>query len=186
MKKKLILWAVPCIAIAALAGPVYKASRVRPAALQKIEPVHSSRLVQADRDQELQSLQHDLAQNPAHVPILLRLAQLSREGGKLDKSVEYLRQAVSEDPKNHDALLELGRALFETGDVEGGIRETRRLLELDDSNVDALYNLGAIYGNLGQDDQARQYWKKAVELAPSSESGRRATTGLRQLAAPLE
>ena len=159
-------------------------SRVKPTALQNIAPIHSSKVAQTDREHELETLQHDLAQNPAHVPILLRLAEVSRESGKIDKSVEYLRQAVKEDPKNHDALLELGRVLFETGDVPGAIRETTRLLEADPLNVDALYNLGAIYGNLGQDSQAREYWKKAVEAAPESESGRRAATGLQQLTAP--
>jgi Flp pilus assembly protein TadD len=137
-----------------------------------------------DRERELETLRHDLQQNPTHVPILLRLAEVSRETGKMDESVEYLRQALKEDPKNHDALLELGRSLFETGDVGGAIRETTRLLEADPSNVDALYNLGAIHGNLGQDAQARQYWKKAVDLAPQSQSGRRAAAGLQQLAEP--
>ena len=183
MNKKLLLWLLPCIAVAAAAGPVYRATRVKPAALQNIAPIHSSKLVQADRERELKSLQHDLAQNPAHAPILLRLAELSRESGKIDKSVEYLRQAVTEDPKNHDALLEFGRVLFDTGDVPGAIRETTRLLDADPSNVDALYNLGAIYGNLGQDDRARQYWKKAVAVAPESESGRKAAGGLQQLSA---
>jgi TolA-binding protein len=47
--------------------------------------------------------------------------------------------------------------------------------------VDALYNLGAIYGNLGRDDRAREYWKKAVAESPSTESEKRASEGLRAL-----
>ena len=56
-----------------------------------------------------------------------------------------------------------------------------QLLELDPANVDGLYNLGAIYGNLGQDDRARQYWRKAAATAPDSESGRRAREALKQI-----
>ena len=181
MRRKLLLFLVPGIVAIAAAGLVYRTSRAKPAALDKIMPIHSSDLIQADREEELQSLQHDLQRNPEHVPILMRLAQVSRETGKVGQSVEYLRQVVQTDPKNSDALLELGRTLFESGDVAGAIRETTRLLENDPSNVDALYNLGAIHGNLGQDSRAREYWNRAIALAPKSESGRRAAAALQQL-----
>jgi tetratricopeptide (TPR) repeat protein len=92
-----------------------------------------------------------------------------------------LREAIKAEPDNRDARLELGRALFETGDIQGAIHETEALLQMDPANVDALYNLGAIYGNMAQDERAREYWQKAANTAPDSESGRRAKENLPKL-----
>jgi Flp pilus assembly protein TadD len=135
----------------------------------------------SEREHEIKALKVELEKNPDHVPILLRLAQVSRDSGKLNDSVRYLKDAVMQNPKSVEANLELGRALFETGDVSGAIQATERVLELNPSHVDALYNFGAIYGNLSQDDRARPYWEKAVSIAPESESGRRAKENLAKL-----
>jgi tetratricopeptide (TPR) repeat protein len=101
--------------------------------------------------------------------------------GKPAEAVRHLQEAVRVDPKNPEARLELGRALFDTGDVKGAIRETEALLKLDPANLDGMYNLGAIYGNLGQTDRAREYWRQAAAINPDSESGRRAKEALRQI-----
>ena len=141
----------------------------------------SSKTAALDREHELKALMSELEKNKDHAPVLVRIAQISRETGKLSESVRYLREAVDAEPKNREARLELGRALFETGDVEGAIRESEALLQIDPNNIDGLYNLGAIYGNLGQDQRAREYWEKAIAVGPDSDSGRRAKENLQKL-----
>ena len=186
MNRNLLLLSVAAVLLLATAGMVYQSVRAKPdkvaAAKSSVAmlmmPSHDTA---SDREHELKTLQSDLEKNPDHVPILLRMAQVSRDIGKLNDSVRYLRDAVKQDPKSKEALLELGRALYETGDVDGSIRETKRLTEIDPSNVDALYNLGAIYGNLSQDEHAREYWEKAASLGPDTESGRRAKENLKLL-----
>lgn len=134
-----------------------------------------------DKIHEAASLQEELRKKPGHPPILLRLADLAREDGKKTEAVKFLRQAVDADPNNTEARIELGRALFETGQTEAAIIETKKLLESQPKQVDALYNLGAIYGNLGQGVQARQYFEQAVASAPNSESGRMSREALVRL-----
>jgi len=90
---------------------------------------------------------------------------------------------VAGDPDNAETRLELGRELFETGNVDRAIQETKKILEKKPLYVDALYNLGAMYGNLGQDDLARQYFAKAVAADPISPSGQKAKKGLEVLTA---
>ena len=46
---------------------------------------------------------------------------------------------------------------------------TRALLEKDPNHADGLYNMGAIYANLGQATQAREYWSSGWPT-PASES----------------
>jgi tetratricopeptide (TPR) repeat protein len=133
------------------------------------------------QEHELKALETSLGEYPDHGPILLRMAQVARDLGRQDESIRHLREAVRVDPRNRDARLELGRVLFESRDVEGAIRETERLLEIDPLDIDGLYNLGAIYGNLGQDERARDYWMKAAAVDPDSEGSRRAEAALKQI-----
>ena len=137
----------------------------------------------ADKEHELKALAVELQKKPKHVPILFRMAQLSRELGRPADAVTQLKQVVEVEPKNTDAHLELGRALYEINDLQGSIDQTKRVLELDPKQVDALYNLGAIYANLNRTDLAREYWSRAVAAAPDSDSGKRAEDGLRKLGA---
>jgi cytochrome c-type biogenesis protein CcmH/NrfG len=130
---------------------------------------------------ELASLEEELRKNPGHVPILLRLAELSSSQGKASEAIKYLKQAVETDASNADARLELGRALYDTGDIAGATEQTLELVKRHPNNVDALYNLGAIYANQNKNDLARQYWNQAVTLEPTSDSGQKAKAGLSKL-----
>jgi Flp pilus assembly protein TadD len=186
MKRKLVLWLIPPALLGA-SIPLYqsltKAAPDRAAA--SVSPGHPQLMLShtpsSEREHEIKALKGELEKNPDHLPILMRLSQVSRDSGKVNDSVRYLREAVTQNPKSVEANLELGRALFEIGDISGAIRATERVLEVDAANVDALYNLGAIYGNLSQDDRARTYWEKAASLAPDSESGRHAKENLLKL-----
>ena len=141
----------------------------RPASLQD-NPVH-----------ELKELAVQLQKKPGHLPVLMRMAQIEHDQGKLPEAAAHLREAVVSEPANADAHLELGRVLYETGDRSGAQRETEQAVAINPKHVDALYNLGAIHANLGETDRARSYWEKAVASAPESESGKKARDGLARL-----
>jgi tetratricopeptide (TPR) repeat protein len=134
-----------------------------------------------DRVHEKASLTEQLKKNPAHAPILLRLAQLASEEQNPGEARRLLEELLRAEPAHIEARLELGRACYLLNDLACATSETERILAVSPNNVDALYNLGAISANAGQNDKARQYWKRAAESAPSSESGRKAAAGLRQL-----
>ena len=133
------------------------------------------------REDEMKSLLGHLDNKPAHPPILFRMAQLSRDGGKLDDAIKYLKQVLDQEPDNVDAHLEIGRVLYEKGDPKGALAETEKILKKDPKNVDALYNLGAISANINEMAKAQDYWKKAVAVDAASESGKNAQAGLAQL-----
>jgi Flp pilus assembly protein TadD len=187
MNRKILLWLVRGLLLAAASVLLYQfLTQTASDRATASDEEHTPQMIVShasgwQQEHELKALEGELQKNPDHVPILLRLAQVSRESGKLADAVRYLRDATTQDPRNADASLELGRALFETGNVNDAIHATEHALEINPSNVDALYNLGAIYGNLSQDNRARQYWQKAVSVAPESDSGRRAKESLAQL-----
>jgi tetratricopeptide (TPR) repeat protein len=180
--KSHLKWLVPACILVAVSGLAYEwMQRPKHVDYGPVPQLMTSRQSHTDKEHEIAALRKDLERDPNHVPVLLRLAEMSGEVGRWPESVKYLKEAVAQDSNNRDARLELGRSLFQTGDFEGAIRETNTLLQQHPKDVDALYNMGAIYGNLGQDLRVREYWEAAVAAAPDSESGKRASEGLKQL-----
>ncbi|MDE3167240.1 MAG: tetratricopeptide repeat protein [Acidobacteriota bacterium] len=140
--------------------------------------------VKNNPDHELKELGVQLQQKPGHVPVLMRMAQIEREQGKMPDAIKHLREAAASEPSNTDVLVELGRVLYETG-ARGEARQiTERAVTINPKSVDALYNLGAIYANSGDPARARAYWQQAAVADPSSESGKRAKDGIAQLGTP--
>ena len=124
-----------------------------------------------------------LKKKPDHTPVLLRMAQLSAESGKLTEAARNLREVLQREPANNDARLELGKALFEAGDIQGAIEQTKAILDRQPEHADALYNLGAIYGNVGNAEMARDYWGRLIAAKPQTESAQRAKKMMAQLPA---
>jgi tetratricopeptide (TPR) repeat protein len=137
--------------------------------------------VQDNPAHELKELSVQLQKKPGHLPVLLRMAQLEHDQGKLAEAEAHLREALAGEPGNADVHLELGRVLYEKGDRNEALKETERALAINPTHADALYNLGAIHANLGDTGRARSYWEKLIASAPESESGKKAREGLARL-----
>jgi cytochrome c-type biogenesis protein CcmH/NrfG len=148
---------------------------VQPKAEVKDNPAH-----------ELKELGVQLQKKPGHTPILMRIAQIEHDQGKLEDATGHLREVVKNEPNNADAHVELGRVLYEKGDREAGVAETQNALAINPKHVDALYNLGAMYANAGDTARARSYWRSAIEADPRSDSGQQARQGLAKLAETQE
>jgi tetratricopeptide (TPR) repeat protein len=172
-----IALAAPTIYIVIRSGPAQPVRTSVPIDLSNVPTISQESLAH-----ELVVLRQQLEENPDHVPVLLQLSQVSRDLGQREQSIEYLRQALEADPEHTEARLELGRALYESGDLQGAVTETTRIVEQDPTQVDALYNLGAIYGNMMDQERAREYWQRAGDADPDSTSGKLAARGLEALA----
>ena len=137
--------------------------------------------VQDNPAHELKELAVQLQKKPGHLPVLMRMAQIEHDQGKLAEAATHLREALVSEPANADAHMELGRVLYEKGDPNEALKETEQALVINPKHADALYNLGAIHANLGDTARARSYWEKLVASAPESESGKKARDGLARL-----
>jgi cytochrome c-type biogenesis protein CcmH/NrfG len=180
-KLRLLRAAVLLAGFGAVSIPLHRYLKRMPST-QSSPVTPGSTATDQDKEHELKVLQTQLEKKPGHAPVLLRMAELARETGKVADAARYLREAVAAEPANGEARLELGRALFESGDVQGAIEATKRILDVDPKDPDALYNLGAIYANTGDFAEARKYWSAAVHAAPESDSGKRASESMAQLA----
>ena len=124
-----------------------------------------------------------LRKNPAHAPLLVRLAQVERSLGQNADARRHLEQALASDPNATDARLELSLLCSQTGDIAEAVRQYQAVLRQDPHQPDALYNLGLIAANGGDLDQARQYWTAAAQYGSNRESGRLAAASLARVGA---
>ena len=106
---------------------------VQPQAVVKDNPEH-----------ELKELAVQLQKKPGHAPILMRIAQIEHDQGKLEDASGHLSEVLKNELGNADTHVELGRVLYEKGDPEAGIAETEKALAINPRHVEALYNLGAV------------------------------------------
>ena len=126
-------------------------------------------------------LNEQLRTNPAHAPILIRLAQIERADGDLKGAQQHLRQALQGDGSLTEVRLELGLVLSELGDLAGAEEQNREVLRLSPDQPDALYNLGAIFANRGDTIEARRFWENAVRVGGKSDSAEKSRLALERL-----
>lgn len=74
--------------------------------------------------------------------------------------------------ENADTLNELAICQMETGDFEGAVNSLNDALSMDVDNVKVVSNLGEVYLRMGKKDEARKYFKTALELDPNDKIAR--------------
>ena len=173
-------WAVRSVVVASIGAGTLFLFRLTSLSEAHAPPAKPA-AAQENPGHELKELEVQLQKKPGHLPVLMRMAQIEHDQGKLEEAAAHLRDAVSSEPGNADAHLELGRVLYEKGDRDEALKETEQALTINPKNVDALYNLGAISANSGNTERAVSYWESAVATAPGSESGEKARDGLSRL-----
>ncbi len=75
-----------------------------------------------------------LAVDPAYTPILINLAEASRQNGLQGKAIHYYREALARDPGNFAAIAGEGAALVEKGALEKAKRNLATLQSLCGDN----------------------------------------------------
>jgi tetratricopeptide (TPR) repeat protein len=176
-------WAIRLVSLAVIGAGTAFLLRVNQRSQESPSPSPRPAAVKDNPAHEVKELAMQLEKKPGHLPVLMRMAELEHDQGKLADAAKHLREALVAEPSNADVHLELGRVLYEKGDRDEGLKETERALAINPKHADALYNLGAIHANLGETERARSYWQNAIASAPDSESGKKARDGLARLGA---
>lgn len=84
-----------------------------------------------------------------------------------DAMVVY-RKALEIDSANLDVRTDFAACLNFMGDFAGAKKELEKILAKKPNHIVANFNLGVVHINLGQNEKARTYWNKYLELDPSS------------------
>jgi len=150
-------------------------------ALKPLTKEMSQKQAPATPAHEKAFLEEQLKTKPGHPPILLRLAELEKNEGKLADARKHLEEAIKSDPSLIDARLELSLVAYQLNDPDEAERQNLAVLKIDARQPDALYNMGAICANRNRLVEARQYWGDAVKYGPDTESGKNAATALTKI-----
>ena len=90
---------------------------------------------------------------------------LSVRGEKLDRAAELAVKAMELDPDNAAYLDTMGWIFYKTGEFEKARRFIKASIDLDDeaASAEVLEHLGDVYDKLNKPDEAKKWWRKALE-----------------------
>jgi Tfp pilus assembly protein PilF len=118
---------------------------------------------------------------PTPEKVHLNLGLLYRSQNRSDEALRELRQAVEIAPKYYQAQFELASLLDSTGKLD----EAARLYEVAAPEYrgrgDYQFRVGLVYFRLGDRVKAAEHLRRAVDLAPGSESAAKADELLKMM-----
>jgi len=130
------------------------------------------------RPAEALAAAEDLARQPLAEPSdVLRLAECRVRMGRPEEAERAYRAALERDPRLRNAHFGLANLHADRGEMDRAEEELRRELELG-PHAAALGNMGTLY--LNRDPaQAREYYRRALEVDPSDQTAARGLEMLR-------
>jgi tetratricopeptide (TPR) repeat protein len=138
---------------------------------------------------EIAPLEQAVAANPNDARALLRLANGLQDNGAYRRAIDVYDRYLAIEPDDPDARVDVGVCYFELGraDSTGAMRhfETARkememALKKRPDHQPAAFNLGIVALNAGDLETSNRWFKRAVELGPQTDLGRRAQRILEQ------
>ena len=160
-------------------------AEVKPAAQQQVQPAPA---IQAPRV-NIAPLEQAVAANPGDAGALLRLANGLQDNGAYRRAIDAYERYLAVVPDDPDARVDMGVCYFELGRVDssGGVvlletakKEMARALKEHPGHQPAAFNLGIVTLTMGDLEASNAWFKRAMELNPSSDLGTRAKRILEQ------
>ncbi|WP_171026145.1 tetratricopeptide repeat protein [Mesorhizobium comanense] len=116
------------------------------------------------------ALGQSYAKNPNDKRIATNFAAALQMDGDADQSLAVMRKLAIAYPKDRDVLAAYGKALAANGQFEAALDAVRRAQTPEYPDWKLVSAEAAILDQLGQKDQARQLYRKALELKPNEPS----------------
>lgn len=134
----------------------------------------SSRPVETMSSAELRresiALGRAYARNPTDKGLAIRFATVLQMDGDADQSLAVMRKLAIGYPKDREVLAAYGKALAANGQLEPALDAVRRAQTPEYPDWRLVSAEGAILDQLGQNDEARQLYRKALDLKPNEPS----------------
>ena len=98
--------------------------------------------------------------------------------GKNDEAISAIENALKENPNDAALMQSKADLYYKLGDIAKYKELMEQIVANDPENPDLLYNLGVSASRLGDNDQALEYYKKALEIKPDYTSAQINTAAL--------
>ncbi|MDQ6829690.1 MAG: tetratricopeptide repeat protein, partial [Gemmatimonadota bacterium] len=115
----------------------------------------------------IDDLEKQFAENPRRV--FARLANEYRKAGDLERAIAYCRAHIPTAPSYISGYIVLGQALFESQRFEEARQAFETALNLDPENLIALKQLGDVARQNGDNESARAWYQRLLEVDPQNE-----------------
>jgi len=103
------------------------------------------------------------------------------DGGFYQKAIDKYKVYLKSNPKAADVIVDMGVCYFNLGKNQEAIDNFKKGIEINPKHQIAHLNMGVVYNSgMNNKTEALKWWKKAVELDPSSDIGKRAQDFLNQ------
>lgn len=141
------------------------ASRVRAQKLYEQGVWHVERGQYAEAQERLlEALELD----PTLLPARVDLAGVYYSRGNYGDSISQYQAALKKDGSRATALKGLALAFVAQRDYPEARKTLERLLQSDERNAEAWLNLGDVVYQMGDRDNARQFWNRAAGVSPDA------------------
>ena len=124
--------------------------------------------------QIINDLEAKIKTNPEDYKSLLELAHLKNDSGLYEAAIQNYKTYLDKNPKDADARIDMGVCYFNLQDFPKAITEMETALKYQPNHQIALLNLGVVNLSAGNLEKSKEWLKKAVELDPTSEVGKKA------------
>lgn len=124
--------------------------------------------------QMINDLEAKIKQNPEDYQSILELAHLKNDSGLFEAAIQNYKTYLDKNPKDADARVDMGVCYFNLRDYTNAIKEMETALKYVPDHQIAHLNLGVVNLSAGNIEASKQWLKKAYDLNPTSEVGKKA------------
>jgi len=143
---------------------------------------------------QIEDMERQVKANPDDTGLTLQLANFLSDNRFYDKAITYYQAYLRMKPKDTNARVDMGICYKESGQYDEAMRQMKKALEYDPTHLYATFNLGVValdegkmYMDQGKMDKANElvkesndWFRKTVELSPTSDVGKKAEQLLSQ------
>jgi tetratricopeptide (TPR) repeat protein len=124
--------------------------------------------------QLINDLETKVKLNPDDYKSLLELAHLKNDSGLFDAAIQNYKTYLDKNPKDADARVDMGVCYFNLQDFPSAIKEMETALKYVPNHQIAHLNLGVVNLSAGNIEKSKEWLKKAYNLNPANEVGKKA------------
>ncbi|MGL4490606.1 MAG: tetratricopeptide repeat protein [Rhizobiaceae bacterium] len=110
------------------------------------------------------------ARDPKNKEAGIAYANVLRMNGSNDQALAVMRQTAIHHPNDRDVLSAYGKALAGAGELAGALDAVRRAQRPEYPDWKLLSAEGAILDQMGKANEARELYRKALDIAPGEAS----------------
>ncbi|MFH5832626.1 tetratricopeptide repeat protein [Halalkalibaculum sp. DA3122] len=119
-------------------------------------------------DKAVEAYEQALSLDPQNHNVLNNYAYyLSERDERLDEAEKMALKAIEQAPENPSYLDTVGWVYYKKGDFEKARRYIKASIDTGSASAEVLEHMGDVMQKLGNPEQARQWWNKALKKDPS-------------------